>query len=86
MNFQGGGSARVLTHPARTWPSDVPKLDNIVQTAPEACTYRARCYTLKYNAEGYFGEQEACILNYDPEKRLLTASGTHGTYELITGR
>ncbi|MFO1012129.1 MAG: hypothetical protein U1E50_00010 [Caulobacteraceae bacterium] len=86
MNFQGGGSARVLTHPARTWPSDVPKLDNIVQTAPEACTYGARCYTLKYNSEGYFGEQEACILNYDPDRRLLTASGTHGTFELITGR
>lgn len=86
MNAQGGGASRVLSHPRREWPSDVPKLSAIEQTSPLACTYRARCYTLKYNSEGYFGESEACILTYDPDRRMLTASGTHGIYELILGR
>ncbi len=86
MSAEGGGSSRVLSHPRREWPSDVPKMSAIEQTAPLACTYRARCYTLKYNSEGYFGESEACILTYDPDRRMLTASGTHGIYELVLGR
>lgn len=86
MSAQGGGSSRVISHPRREWPSDVPKMSAIEQTSPLACTYRARCYTLKYNSEGYFGESEACILTYDPDRRMLTASGTHGVYELIAGR
>lgn len=84
LNFKDGGHGSMTRYYGagdKQWPANIYKFRSITKTSE--CVYTAMCSTVHWNGagNGYNTSEAPCTLTVDPDKKTLSASGTHGTFK-----